>query len=115
MRVLHALDGRLPLWPLDPIPDRGPLLIEIYTTIAARAAGLRPGLSKLRAPDTLDQALAALGSGPHAPVARYDNHATDAMITAAWLRRHAGDRALWHPEGLTAELARTEGWTFGVP
>lgn len=114
MRVLHALRNRVPLWPLDAIPAKGPLLVEIYTTIAARAAGLRAGLSKLRASDALDQALAMLGSGPHWPMTRYSDHATDALITAAWLRAHAGDAALWHPAGLTPSLARTEGWTFGV-
>jgi hypothetical protein len=30
------------------------------------------------------------------------------------MRRVAGDPAYWAPQGLTAELARTEGWTFGV-
>ncbi|WP_174275387.1 hypothetical protein [Sphingomonas bacterium] len=114
MRVLHALAGRVPLWPLDPVPAEGPLLVEIYTSIAARAAGLGPGRSKLRDPLALDRALAELHASPHAPIARYDDHATDALLSAAWLRRHAGDSALWHPEGLTPDLARTEGWTFGV-
>jgi hypothetical protein len=58
--------------------------------------------------------LAAFGSEPHAPLVRYDDHATDAILSAAWLRA-VGHRAdLWNPPGLTEELARTEGWTFGV-
>ena len=40
MRVLHRLAGRVPIWPFDPVPETGPVLVEIYTTIAARAAGL---------------------------------------------------------------------------
>ncbi len=114
MRLLHRLGGRVPIWPFDPVPARGPLIVEIYTTIAARAGGVRGG-SKLRDGAALDRALAGVGSGRHAPLARYDDHSTDAMLTAAWLRRAAGEARLWHPAGLTPALARTEGWTFGVP
>ena len=114
MRVLHRLAGRLPVWPFDPLPDRGPAIVEIYTTIAARAGGIRKGLSKMRDSAALDGALAALGSDPHAALARYDDHATDAILTAAWLRANADRRDLWTPRGLTPHIARTEGWTFGV-
>lgn len=115
MRVLQALAGRIPVWPFDPLPDRGPVIVEIYTSLAARAAGVRKGRSKLRTADALDTALDAFGSAPHAPLARYDDHATDAILTAAWLRRAVADERLWSPEGLTPEIGRTEGWTFGVP
>lgn len=115
MRVLRRLAGAVPFWPLDPLPDRGAVLVEIYTALAAREAGLRRGLSKLRDGPALDQALAALDSKAHAPLARYDDHATDALLAAAWLRRAGGRAALWAPSGLTPEVALTEGWTFGVP
>ena len=113
MRVLHRLAGRVPIWPFDPVPENGPLLVEIYTSIAARAAGVPRGRSKVREPDGLDAALARLGSAPHVPLPRYDDHATDAMLTAAWLRAVAIDPALWSPEGLDA-VRLTEGWTFGA-
>ncbi len=115
MRVLHRLGGRIPVWPFDPIPEEGPLIVEIYTSIAARAAGLPPGRSKMRDGEALDAALAMLGSRPHARLPRYDDHATDAILTAAWLRSVADDPALWSPAGLTPAIAATEGWTFGVP
>lgn len=114
MRVLHRLAGRIPVWPFDPLPASGPAIVEIYTTIAARAAGVRAGRSKLRDAEQLDAALAALGSPPHAPSPRYDDHATDALLSAAWLRHVAHDPALWSPPMLTPHIARTEGWTFGV-
>ncbi|MBN8814591.1 MAG: hypothetical protein J0J06_03990 [Sphingomonas sp.] len=114
MRLLHHLDGRVAVWPFDPAPASGMAIIEIYTAIAARAAGLRKGLSKLRTPESLDGALAALGSKPHAPLARYDDHSTDAILAAAWLRANVGRPELWTPARLTPEIARTEGWTFGV-
>lgn len=115
MRVLHRLAGVVPVWPFDPLPDRGAVVVEIYTALAARAAGLRAGTSKLRDGASLDAALAALGSAAHAPLARYDDHTTDAILTAAWLRQAANRADLWQPGGLTAKIARTEGWTFGVP
>lgn len=114
MRLLHHLGGAIPIWPFDPLPDSGALVVEIYTALAARAAGLRKGLSKVRDPAALDAALAALGSRPHAPLARYTDHATDALLAAAWLRARAADPALWHPEPLTRRIGDTEGWTFGV-
>lgn len=114
MRLLHRLRGRIPLWPLDRVPASGPLLVEIYTSLAARAAGGAPGRSKIRDGALLDQALAALGSpgtGLRGPVS---DHASDALLTAAWLRAIAGDDAPWSPAPLSDELARTEGWTFGI-
>ena len=113
MRVLHRLAGRVPIWPFDPVPECGPLIVEIYTSIAARAAGVRKGRSKLRDGESLDAALTALGSRPHAPLAKSDDHSTDAMLTAAWLRTVAHDAALWDPPGLDP-VRHTEGWTFGV-
>lgn len=117
MRVLHRLTDRIPIWPFDPVPERGPLIVEIYTSIAARTAGLRGGRSKIRDPATLDRLLAAHASRAHAPLARYDDHSTDAILTAAWLRRASADARLWKPGALARDpaLARTEGWTFGVP
>ena len=114
MRLLHRLRGQVPIWPFDPPPERGACVVEIYTAIAARAAGARKGRSKLRDAASLDDALAALGSRAHAPLARYTDHATDALLTAAWLRRAADDPALWQPNAMTPAIARAEGWTFGI-
>jgi hypothetical protein len=114
MRLLHHLDGRAAVWPFDPVPASGMTIVEIYTAIAARAAGLRKGLSKLRTPEALDEALAALDSKPHAPLFSYDDHSTDAILASAWLRTNAKRSDLWSPTSLTDEIARTEGWTFGV-
>lgn len=114
MRLLHALDGKVAIWPFDAVPPRGAVVVEIYTAIAARAAGLPKGRSKLRDAAALDAALAAVGSQPHAPLARYDDHSTDAILAAAWLRATAHRADLWCPPALTPEIARSEGWTFGV-
>jgi hypothetical protein len=114
MRLLHRLSGKVAIWPFDDLPETGTVVVEIYTAIAARAAGLRKGRSKIRDAATLDTALAALGSRPHISLTRYDDHSTDAILTAAWLRANAARADLWHPPALTREIARTEGWTFGI-
>lgn len=114
MRLLHRLGGRMPLWPLDPVPAQGPMLVEIYTSLAARAAGVPAGRSKIRDGAVLDMALAVLDSPPTGHKGAISDHASDALLTAAWLRAIAGDDALWAPPSLTEALARTEGWTFGI-
>ncbi|GGD56573.1 hypothetical protein GRI62_02700 [Erythrobacter arachoides] len=114
MRVLHRLGGRVPVWPIDPLPGEGSVVVEIYTTIAAIAAGRTASRSKMRDFAELNAALANLGSPPVAGDGAIDDHASDALLTAAWLRVAAHDPAMWLPAGLTPEIARTEGWTFGV-
>jgi hypothetical protein len=115
MRVLHALSGTVPVWPVDPLPDRGPVVVEIYTTLAAIAAGRSPGRAKMREHAALNEALAALGSPPVPGNGAIDDHASDALLAAAWLREVAHRPELWRPVRLTPHIAQTEGWTFGVP
>lgn len=116
MRLLHRLRGQMPVWPFEGRvpPDAGSLIVEIYTSIAARAAGRPKGRTKMRDGMALDAALAQVGSQAHVPLARYDDHATDAILTAAWLRHVHADPRLWAPPDLTDMIARSEGWTFGV-
>lgn len=114
MRMLHQLNGAIPIWPFDPIPDSGPMIVEIYTTIAALAAGLPKGKSKIRDRDGLETALRALDTALPAKLLQYDDHSTDALITAAWMKNASADKRLWHPPMLTEEIAQKEGWTFGV-
>lgn len=114
MRVLHRLGGKLPVWPFDPLPNRGSVIVEIYTTLAALAAGRRKGRAKMRSAADLDAALAMIGSPPALLADPVSDHQSDALLTAAWLRTVADDAALWHPAALTPRLAETEGWTFGI-
>lgn len=114
MRLLHRLKRRLPVWPIDPLPPSGSVITEIYTTIAAMAAGRSAAKSKMRDHGELDSALIALGSKPCGGSGPIADHASDALLTAAWLRLAACDPALWQPAALTEEIAATEGWTFGA-
>ena len=113
MRLLHALDGRVPVWPMDALPGRGSAIVEIYTRIYLRRAGLSG--SKLRSRAALNLALEALGSRPARLSFEPNDHQTDALVTAAGMRELAAhEPRAFAPEGLTPALARTEGWTFGI-
>ncbi len=114
MRLLHHLRGTVPVWPVQPLAPSGSAIVEIYTTIAAVAAGRTAGRSKMRNAGELNAALAILGSPGLAAQGTLDDHRCDALLTAAWLRNVSAQRELWQPRGLTEEIARTEGWTFGA-
>ncbi|WP_073977769.1 hypothetical protein [Erythrobacter donghaensis] len=115
MRMLHRLGGRIPVWPIDPLPQEASSVVtEIYTAMAARLGGVTGAATKLRSFAALNDALDRLGSPPVAGEGPIDDHSADALLTAAWLRRVHKDRDLWHPPSLTPEIARTEGWTFGA-
>ena len=113
MRLLHRLDGRVAIWPMDRLPENGSAVVEIYTRIYLRRAGLT-GV-KLRTHTDLNRALKGLGSPPARLRFEPNDHQTDALVTAAGMRQLAlTEPRAFDPEGLTPEIARTEGWTFGV-
>jgi hypothetical protein len=113
MRLLHRLDRTVPVWPMDPLPREGSAVVEIYTRIYLRRAGL-PG-TKLRSRAELNRALKGLGSAPARLRHEPNDHETDAIVTSAGMRALAGSEPrAFSPHGLTPALARTEGWTFGV-
>ncbi len=113
MRLLHHVGGRIPIWPMDDLPRQGSAIVEIYTRIYLRRAGLSG--TKLRSRGELNRALAGLGSGPARLRFEPNDHETDALVTAAGMRALATrEPSAFAPAGLTAELARTEGWTFGI-
>lgn len=114
MRMLHRLRGQLPVWPVDPLPLSGSLVVEIYTSLAALEAGRSVGRAKMRNYYDLNDALAVLGSPPVPGIGQIDDHSSDALLTAAWLRTVAHDPRRWSPVGLTPQIAATEGWTFGA-
>ena len=82
--------------------------------MAARLGGVTGTATKMRSFEALNDALDAIGSAPVAGTGAIDDHSSDALLTAAWLRRVYESRDFWHPPGLTPDIARTEGWTFGA-
>jgi hypothetical protein len=111
MRLLHRLYW--PVWPFDPLPDNGPVIMEIYAQAFARLAGFR---GKLRDVESLNLALGRHGSQPLPPSfpASFPDHVGDAILTAAGLRAIAHQPHWWQPAAMTPHIAVTEGWTFGV-
>jgi hypothetical protein len=113
MRLLHRLDGKVAIWPMDPLPEHGSAVVEIYTRIYLRRAGLT-GV-KLRSRAELNRALKGLGSPPARLRFEPNDHQTDALVTAAGMRQLAlTEPRAFDPEALTPEIARSEGWTVGV-
>jgi hypothetical protein len=110
----HRLAGvRLRSGPIDPLPESGSALIEIYTTIAAMAAGRRRRnrrSARFRKSTTRSPQSAAIRYGRR-PI---DDHRSDAILTAAMATHHCPSPGTVKPAALTPEIARTEGWTFGT-
>ena len=113
MRLLRRLDGKVAIWPMDPLPAHGSAVVEIYTRIYLRRAGMTG--TKLRSRAALNRALEGLGSKPGRLRFEPNDHQTDALVTAAGMRQLAlTEPRAFDPHGLTPEIAQAEGWTFGV-
>jgi len=113
MRFLHCLDGKVAIWPMDRVPEHDSAVVEIYTRIYLRRAVMSGG--KLRSRAALNLALDGLASLPARLRFEPNDHQTDALVTAAGMRQLAlTEPRAFDPEGLTPEIARSEGWTFGV-
>jgi hypothetical protein len=112
MRLLHRIEGKVPIWPMDPLPEQGSAVVEIYTRIYLRNSGMSG--KKLRNRADLNRALAGLGCKPARLRFEPNDHQTDALVTAAGMRALADHPQAFLPPGLTGELAQTEGWTFGI-
>ena len=119
MRMLHQLRGKLNVWPMDPIPERssplkGSVLVEIYTGLASKETAALGARTKLLTYADLNAALEVLDCPAIDAYGDIDDHSSDALLTAAWLRKVALEPKRWEPRFLTAEIAWTEGWTFGA-
>ena len=113
MRLLHQLDGKIAIFPMDTLPESGSAVVEIYTRIYLRRAGMSG--TKLRTRAALNAALEGLGSRPVRLRFEPNDHQTDALVTAAGMRALAKEEPrAFAPNGLTPEIALSEGWTFGV-
>jgi hypothetical protein len=113
MRFLHRLNGKIAIWPMDPLPECGSAVVEIYTRIYLRRAGLTG--TKLRSRAELNRALKGLGSRRARLRFEPNDHQTDALVTAVGMRalaRH--EPRAFRPPGLTPDIAQAEDWTFGV-
>lgn len=117
MRFLHHLRAAEPqaaIWPYARVESARLVVLEIYTRLFLTAAGVP--IVKIRERAALTRALAVLGSRAALGDEPFDDHASDALVSVAGLRAvvQGDNRDLWQPQGLDAELAKREGWTFGV-
>lgn len=100
------------IWPFE--NRKAPLILaELYPRLFIRAGG--GGNRKIRDGAALNACLVALGSPPVENGETLDDHATDALVSAAGLRHAARHwRNLWTPADLSATAAKAEGWILGV-
>lgn len=112
MRLLHQIQGKVTIFPMDALRPGESAVVEIYTRIYIRNAGL-PGM-KIRNRADLNEALNGLGSPPWRGRGPINDHKTDALITAAGMRAHLLNPRAFTPEGLNPQIASSEGWTFGI-
>ncbi len=116
-RLFHGLKARhraaLRIWPFEALSRDRSVCVEIFPRLFIERARLP--VVKLRNLELINRALARLGSEP-LPEKHHclDEHQADALVSAAGLRRLSCDRALWRPAEMTADIARYEGWIFGV-
>ncbi len=115
VRMLAGLYGQpdISIWPYEE-PDGSTVLVEIYAAAFAKLGGHR---GKIKGLEDLNCILEALGSAKMRAMpdtAREGEHAADAIVTAAGLRKIASERKYWHPERLSTMVRRTEGWIFGI-
>lgn len=115
VRMLAGLHGQpgISIWPYEE-PSGQTVLVEIYAAAFAKLGGHR---GKIKGLEGLNAILSALGSAEMTAMpdtAREGEHAADAIVTAAGLRKIASKRKYWHPEGLSTKVRRTEGWIFGI-
>jgi len=111
-RLTEAAGDRLAVWPVEEVGARS-VVTEIYPTLFRKVVG--HGVTKIRDRVALERAVARLGARLDTAVPpSFDDHLGDALIAAAGLRRLADEGRAWEPAGQDPELARREGWIFGV-
>lgn len=122
MRMAHYLRKhlgyRLSMWPFEDNIDQAHIVMtEIYPRQFLKRIG--HGNEKIRTVSDLNTALIKLDSKPAQNSMDVSDHDTDALVSAAGLRKLCGPDSLvpeniaW-PSMLDQMRARTEGWIFGV-
>lgn len=115
IRMLAKLHDRsdISIWPYAE-PTGKTVLVEIYAAAFAKLGGHRGKIKDLEALNSILTALGGREINAMPDTAREGEHAADAIVTAAGLRKIASERKYWHPEKLSPMVRRTEGWIFGI-
>lgn len=119
MRLLRALRalGRFDVWPLSGLEasaERLSVCVEAFPRLFLIRAGA--GHLKARTVGDLAPVWAYYDSlaPDEAALETADDHAFDALASAAALRQEAAIEDNWRPGGLSDAIVRTEGWIFGL-
>jgi hypothetical protein len=121
MRVLAHFKQTCPdaaIWPFDDIAPARLVIVEIFPTAFIQLA--RAGVGKVLDLARLNQVLHHYGSQDYGSqetghrMPEFTDDETDALISAAALRKLSGNSDLWNPEALSDRVRRYEGWTFGI-
>ncbi len=112
MRLLHRIDGKVAIWPMDELPENGSAVAEIYTRIYIRNAGLSgrrsaPGANSISRSPPSDRHCGA--DADRSPTTRPTRSSPRRECARIWRIPSA-----FSPLGLTQRIACTEGWTFGI-
>ncbi len=114
LKRLRAMAGeKLAVWPAEQPGPGQSVVMEIYPTLFRKQA--LGGVAKITGRSVMEVAVAHFDCtlSPALPE-QFDDHIGDAIITAAGLSRLAGKPSAWNPAGLRPDIARREGWIFGV-
>lgn len=111
MRALYRLQQHK-IWPFDTIMRGDSVLVEMFTRLFLLRAGA--GQAKVRRAEDIKTALHNYGAILAEPDEKYDDHQSDALISAAGLSSLAAEGRYWYPPSMNEDMRKTEGWTFGV-
>lgn len=103
--------GHINIWPFHMRNENTNTLVEIYAALFAQLGGHK---GKVRSRDQLDMILTNLNASFNSDIDEKNDHLMDAIITAAGLRFIASDPKYWKPIDMSAKVASSEGWIFGV-
>lgn len=112
--------NKIAIWPFaeNDACDKATLVMtEIYPRQFLMRCG--HGTKKVKTAEQLNDILPYFNAAPVTENETISDHDTDALVSAAGLRYLCGmkksiPRQLSHPEGMTADARRCEGWIFGV-
>ncbi|MBN8520716.1 MAG: hypothetical protein J0L77_02305 [Alphaproteobacteria bacterium] len=117
--LTQQLGSTVCFWPFETSQANQAKIVvtEIYPRLFIRLASQK--MTKIRCVSDLNQILSYFQTDPYDAPLEINDHQADALISAVGLRFLCGSKttipdSIAIPFGMTAEIAVTEGWIFGV-
>lgn len=120
MRLLHQLGNEAEIWPITSPKNSSALprfaVVEIFPSLYFHQAGIRDRDKKTDPLAATNHALAHFDAAPISKLTEGlpDHDDLDALVAAAALRALHDPAIIWPLGSVDQELARLEGWIFGV-